>query len=341
MVTERLVRHQRVSTTLLTLDMEGLASLVSSAPTGAVSVGGGSSVLEVDGVPVFVKRIPITDLELAHPRSTANLFDVPTLCQYGMFRLPGPGFSAWRELDANLVVTGGVLAGETESFPLLHHWRVLPGRPPVACEHQDVDAVVAQFGGAPGVRARLEALAGATFSLVLFSEYVPQALADWLTDPLGWAEPFEQQLFDVVAFLRSRELLHMDGHFANMRADDDRVHLVDFGLATSPRFDLSPAERDFAARHVDHDADYAAMRLVNWLITAVCGVPTPTSAGPELEARNKFVRRCADGDIPRDVPAAVATLLARHAPAAARMNDFCSRLFDGDIHAQFPAPSLS
>ena len=114
-----------------------------------------------------------------------------------------------------------------------------------------------------------------------------------------------------------------------MRADDERIYLVDFGLATSPRFDLSNAERDFVARHLDHDADYAAMRLVNWLVITVCGVPVPASGGPV--ARNAYVRRCASGDIPQDVPAAVAGILARHAPAAARMNDFCWRLFDGDI----------
>ena len=140
----------------------------------------------------------------------------------------------------------------------------------MASEHQDVDTVVAKFDGAPGVRARLEALAGPTSSLVLFSEYVPHPLSDWLTDPLERAELSERRLFDIVAILRSRELLHLDGHFANMRAVDDRVHLVDFGLATSPRFDLSPPERDFAARNVAHDADYPAMRLVNWLATAPC-----------------------------------------------------------------------
>lgn len=340
MLRERIVRHERVSATLAGLDAEQLAALVGAAPTGGVSVGGSTSVLTVDGGRVFVKLIPIADLELDHPHSTANLFGVPTYCQYGMFRLAGPGFSAWRELAANRVVTDGVLAGETESFPLLHHWRVMPGRPPVAPEHQDVDAVVAQFEGAPGVRARLEALAGATSSLVLFCEYLPQPLGDWLADPLERAELFERQLFDIVAFLRSRELLHMDGHFTNLRADDERVHLVDFGLATSPRFDLSPTEREFATRNVAHDADYAAMRLVNWLVAAVVGVPAPTSAGDELDARNRYVRGCADGDIPQDVPPAVAAVLARHAPAAARMNDFYSRLHDGDIHAQLPAPSL-
>ncbi|GAA0713869.1 hypothetical protein GCM10010199_13240 [Dactylosporangium roseum] len=145
-----------------------------------------------------------------------------------------------------------------------------------------------------------------------------------------------RQMFDVVAFLRNHELLHMDGHFGNMRADDDRIYLADFGLATSPRFDLSDAERAFVAHHVGHDADYAAMRLVNWLVTTVCGVPVPATGGPV--ARNEYVRRCAAGDIPQGVPASVGGILARHAPAAARMNDFCWRLFDGDIHARYPGP---
>lgn len=220
---------------------------------------------------------------------------------------------------------------------MLHHWRVLLGRPPVALEHRDVDAV-AQFGGAAGVRSRLEELASATSSLVLFSEYVPHALSDWLANPVGRAESFELQLFQIAAFLQSRELLHMDGHFANMRAEDDRVYLVDFGLASSPWFDLSNAERGFVTRNVGHDADYAAMRLVNWLVSTACGVPGPASGGGGVEARNRYVRRCANGDIPQDVPPAVAKILARRAPAAARMNDFSARMFDGNIYAQYPGP---
>ena len=326
-------RHDRTSALLTALNDDELAAVLRSAPANPVGVGGGSSVLDVDGVPVFAKRIPITDRELAHPHSTANLFDLPTYCQYGMYRLGGPGFGAWRELAANVMVTEGVVAGEAESFSLLYHWRVLPGRAPIASEQLDIDAVVAQFGGAPGVRIRFEELAAATSSLVLFLEYVPYPLLDRLTDPVGQAETLERQLFEIVAFLRSRELLHMDGHFGNIRADDDGIYLVDFGLATSPRFDLSNAERDFVAKHVGHDAEYAAMRLVNWLVTTVCGVPVPASDGPV--DRNTYVRRCASGDIPQDVPAAVAEILARHAAAAARMNDFVWRLFDGDIHADY------
>ncbi|GAA3216600.1 serine/threonine protein phosphatase [Dactylosporangium siamense] len=329
----RNLRHDRVSASLAARSDDELTASLRAAPAGAVGVGGGSSVIDVEGAPVFAKRIPITDRELAHPHSTANLFDVPVFCQYGMHTFAGPGFSAWRELAANLAVTEGVLAGEAECFALLHHWRVLPGRPPVADEHLDVDAVVAHFDGSRAVRTRFDELAAATSSLVLFLEFAPFALPDTLTDPVARAATIERQLFDIVGFLGTREILHMDGHFGNIRADDERIYLVDFGLATSPRFDLSAAERAFVARNLGHDADYAAMRLVNWLVTEVCGVPV----GEGVAARNAYAGRCATGDIPSDVPPVVAEILARHAPAAARMNDFIWRLYGGDIHAEYSA----
>lgn len=287
-------------------------------------------------MPVFAKRIPITDRELAQPHSTANLFALPNYCHYGVYRLPGAGFGVWRELAANMLITQEVLSGESESFALLYHWRVLPGRAPVPSHQRDIETVLAQFDGNPAVRVGLEERAAARSSLVLFLEYVPHALLDTLTDPISQAETLERQLFRMAAFLRSRELLHMDGHFGNIRADDERIYLVDFGMALSPRFDLEDSERDFVSEHANHDAQYAAMRLVNWLVTTVCGIPLPASGGPV--ARNMYVRRCASGDIPRDVPAPVAEILARHAAAAERMNDFVWRLNDGELDAKYPGP---
>ena len=139
-----------------------------------------------------------------------------------------------------------------------------------------------------------------------------------------------------MAFLRSSQLLHMDGHFGNMRTDGKRIYLTDFGLATSPRFDLSAAERDFARRHTTHDAAYAAMRLVNWLVTTVCGVPVPAggrSGGTWPAAHRSTYSLRAVG-----TPPVVATILTRHAPAAARMNSFYWRLFDGDLSTEYPGP---
>ncbi|MFD5178722.1 serine/threonine protein phosphatase [Nocardia sp. NPDC058379] len=333
MTVGRSERHWRLAAVLASRNDFQLAELVDAGRVVGVGVGGGAAVADIDGVPVFTKRIPLTDRELANRGSTANLFELPMFCQYGV---GGPSFNAWRELAANIVATEGVLAGETQAFPMLHHWRVLPGRAAVAAEHADIDTVVAALGGSPEVRKRLEALAAATSSLVLFSEYIPSAMPEWLgADPVGKAVVFERQLAEIMAFLRDRELLYMDGHLGNLRADGERVYLTDFGLVTSPRFDLSPAERDFARRHVTHDGDYAAMRLVNWLVTDICGVTTPAGCAPV--ARNAYVRRCAAGDIPADVSPVVAAILARHAPAAAKMNAFYWKLFGGDVHAEYPA----
>jgi hypothetical protein len=329
-ITSRRARHERLSASLAAHRDGDLAALVGTR--AEVGVGGGSTVADVEGTPVFVKRIPLTDRELARPHDTANLFDLPVFCQYGV---GGPSFNAWRELAANRIVTDAVLAGETAAFPLLHHWRVLPGRAPVAAEHADVHATVALMAGSPAVRTRLEALAAATHSLVLFCEHIPHPVDGWLAeDPEAKADAVERQLAAVVGFLRDRELLHMDGHLGNMRTDGERLYLTDFGLVTSPRFDLTPAERDFVRRNAGHDAGYAAMRLVNWLVTSVCGVTVPPDGVPT--ARNAYVRRCAAGDIPADVPPDVAAILSRHAPAAARMNAFYWRLFGGDVQAEYP-----
>lgn len=328
----RRARHETVSSFLAARSDGELAALVENGRAGEVGVGGGSARIDVDGVPVFAKRIPLTDLERANPHSTANLFGVPVFLQYGVV---SPGFSAWRELAANVTVTDAVLSGETESFPLLHHWRVLPGRPHMAAEYADIDAAVAAMGGGTAVRARLEALAAASWSLVLFSELLPCAMIDWLReDPASKAVTVERQLSGIVCVLRDHELLHMDGHFGNIRADGERIFLTDFGLATSPRFDLSAAEQDFVRRNATHDADYAAMRLVNWLVVDVCGVPVPADGIPV--ARNEFVRRLAAGHRPDGVSPAVAAILARHAPAAARMNSFLWKLFDRELDAEYP-----
>lgn len=242
---------------------EELAALLERGEQLGSGVGGGAVLVDVRGVPVFAKRVPLTRRELERPYSTENLFDLPVVCQYG---IGSPGFSAWRELAANQVVTEAVRAGETSGFPLLHHFRVLPGRSPVAELLADVDAAVARLGGSPQIRTRFAELAVAEHSLVLFFQHIPLALTDWLAeDPAGRAAEVERQLTEIAAFLRSRELLHLDVHPGNMRTDGTRVYLVDFGLVTSPRFELSEAEREFARQHARHDDELVAMHLWHFL----------------------------------------------------------------------------
>lgn len=98
MATHRAVRYRRASKTLGSYADLDLQSLVSSAPTSSVGMGGDCRVLDIDGAPVFVKRIPLTDRELTHPRSTRNLFNLPMICQYG---IGSPGLNNWREFDGH------------------------------------------------------------------------------------------------------------------------------------------------------------------------------------------------------------------------------------------------
>lgn len=176
---ERLAAHSAVSTSLALCSDEGLTDLVGAATPLGSGIGGRSSLLEVDGTSVFIKRVPLTDLERLpeNVRSTANIFGLPTFCQYG---IGGPGGGAWRELAVHAMTTNWVLAGECEGFPLMYHWRVLPDSTPLPEELADVERAVAYWGGGSQVRRRIEALQQSSASLALFLEYIPQNLREWL-----------------------------------------------------------------------------------------------------------------------------------------------------------------
>jgi hypothetical protein len=345
----RVVRYGDVSTALALLGDHQLGQLVDAAPALGSGVGGTSALLDIAGVPVFVKRIPLTDLERDpdNAMSTANLFGVPTFCQYGVVLLPAGGFGAWRELAANTMTTNWVLAKQSEAFPLMYHWRVLPGAAQLAEEIADIEGVVAYWGGSAAVQRRLHALAQASASVVLFLEYIPQNLDAWLTSQLA-AGPdavtaacamVQRRLQADVAFMNTNGLLHFDAHFRNILTDGHRLYLADLGLATSPRFDLSTDERDFLALNASHDAAYAMRELLNWIVANVVGIANPATGGPV--ERYDYIRRCAAGARPAGAPEPVAELISRYAPVAAVMNDFYWNFFGETRETPYPAQEIT
>ncbi|XKK39736.1 hypothetical protein HFP72_02335 [Nocardiopsis sp. ARC36] len=178
----RLAAHSAVSTSLALYSDRALRELVDTAVPIGSGIGGTSALLEIAGTPVFVKRVPLTDLERqpGHVRSTANLFELPAFCQYGTGAIGSPGFGAWRELAVHTMTTNWVLAAEHEGFPLMYHWRVLPDSTPLPAELADVERAVAYWGGGTQVRRRIEALRQSSASVALFLEYIPQNLHQWL-----------------------------------------------------------------------------------------------------------------------------------------------------------------
>ncbi|RXR25327.1 protein kinase family protein [Oerskovia turbata] len=339
----RLAAHGAVSTALSLCSDRRLRELVDAATQAGSGIGGATALLEVEGIPVFVKQVRLTDLERRPEslRSTANLFGLPVFCHVGLGAIGSPGFGAWRELAVHVMTTDWVIAGDFEGFPLMHHWRVLPddGRP-LPEELSDVDRAVAYWGGGPEVRRRIEALERSTASVVLFLEYVPQTLHEWMGDRTRAGDEsaeracalVEDELRAGVAFMNARGLLHLDVHFENVLTDGERLYFADFGLAISSRFELAWDEVDFVDEHRDYDRAFTAMYLVNWLAVDRYG------HGPD--ERRTFVRSCAQGERPAGVPSEVAATLVRHAPVAAVMGDYSRRFQRESRVTPFPVEAL-
>ena len=323
----RLRAHGAVSTALALHSDHALRELVDAATPIGVGIGGKSALLEVAGTPVFVKRVPLTDLERQpeHVRSTANLFDLPLFCHYGVGLNGSAGFGAWRELAVHTMTTNWVLAAEHEGFPLMYHWRVLPDTTPLPAELADIDRVVAYWDDRPQVRHRIEAVQDSSASIALFLEYIPQTLHEWLNTQVEAGDEatdraclmVERELAAGTAFMNSRGLLHIDAHFWNILTDGRRLYFGDYGLSLSSAFDLSPEEAAFFDQNQSYDRGFTATYLVNWLLTALYGL-----RGDDRETRAAMARAIAEGEPPEDIPEGAAAVLTRHAPVAAAMSAF-------------------
>ncbi|MFJ3666911.1 protein kinase family protein [Streptomyces sp. NPDC090106] len=338
----RLTAYGHVSTRLSLLSDGQLGEVVAAATPLGEGIGGRSAEADVDGTRVFVKRIPLTDVELCpeNVRSTANLFGLPLFYQYGV---GSAGFGAWRELAAHTMTTNWVLADDCAAFPLMYHWRVLPDSPPEGFTDAfgGLEGAVAHWEGSPAVRRRLEAIGRSAFSLTVFLEHVPHTLAEWLgeQDAFGirgggdgaghrWAE---EALMDVAAFMSSRELVHFDAHFGNILTDGHRLYFTDFGLALSARFDLSADESGFLSAHLAYDRLYIASHLLRFhLLDGVRG---------DAE-RDVFLRDWIAGGRPDGIPPAITALLDRHARRALAVDAFFRRLLTESKRTPFPAAEI-
>ncbi|WP_435858946.1 protein kinase family protein [Streptomyces varsoviensis] len=336
----RLADYGTVSTRLSLLSDRRLGEAVAAATPLGAGLGGRSAELEVDGARVFVKRVPLTDIETRpeNVRSTANVFGLPMFYQYGV---GSAGFGVWRELAVHTMTTNWVLAGEYSGFPLMYHWRVLPDSPPqgFADEFGGIEGAVAHWEGSSAVRRRLQAIGRASASLVLFLEYVPQTLSAWLADRRAAAREadgsayvwVEDDLARGAAFMSSRGLVHFDAHFHNVLTDGQLIYFADFGLALSSGFQLSEDEAEFLARHRSYDACFIPGHLLRHHLPE--GVRGHAS-------HEEFLRAWLAGERPTGVPAEIATLIDRHARASLALDDFHHRLLTTSKRTPYPAAEI-
>ncbi|MET8099657.1 protein kinase family protein [Streptomyces sp. NPDC005236] len=334
----RLAGYGRVATRLSLLSDRRLGEFVAGAAPLGSGIGGRSAELEVDGTRVFVKKVPLTDIEIRpeNARSTANLFGLPMFYQYGV---GSAGFGAWRELAAHVMTTNWVLGNEYEGFPLMYHWRVLPDSPPEGFTDVfgGIDGAVEHWEGSSAVRERLEAIGRSSAALVLFLEHVPGTLADWLHEhrttapedghgaPYVWAE---QALARGTAFMSSRGFVHFDAHFANVLTDGRQLYFADFGLALSSGFELTAAEAEFLSAHRLYDRCHTARHLLRHHLPA----------GPPGDGEYEvFLRDWIAGHRPDGVPHEIAGIVDRNSRAAVTMGEFARRLLTETKRTPYPA----
>jgi hypothetical protein len=335
----RLDRYSALSTQLTLLSDGQLSELAGTAEPLAAGIGGSTSRLDIGGDQVFVKRIPLCDLERRpeNLRSTANFFGLPVFYQYG---LGSAGFGAWRELAVHTMTTNWVLAGQCPNFPLLYHWRVLPDlppRPPGPAEQAELERMVAYWDGSPAVRERLQAIARASSSVVMFGEYFPQTLHDWLGQQLhrgGNAADAacllaERDLQTAISFMNSRGLLHFDAHFNNILADGERLYFADFGLAMGAGFRLAADEARFFAAHRSFDRSYTAAHLVWWL----------EMARRAEQDRDPLISEYWEDRPSVSLPPAAEAIIERLTPLARISGDFLRRLRE-DKKTPYPASEI-
>jgi hypothetical protein len=344
---DRLARFAAISTALALKSNQQLAQFVDEAPQRATGIGGTTATFEIEGIKVFAKRVRLTDLELLPENrgSTANLFQLPT---YYHRNVGSPGFGAWRELAAHAMATGWVISRQLESVPMMYHWRVLLGgsAAPLPGELANIEDVVAYWDGSEALRTRLRALADATASIMIFLEYIPWNLSDWLTEQLvGSSENresackmVEQSLTREIPLMNSLGLLHGDAHFANILTDGSRLYFADFGLAISKRFELSSDEERYLENNTSLDRAYVLANWVNRLVKTW----VPTIGIPHT--RNELVRAVASGQtldalIP-NLSSSVAEIVQRHAPVAAAFNDFYVRLHSESRSTPYPREGI-
>ena len=111
----------KLSSAIAQIDNAHVRSLLEAQETQ--NGWGKSQTIEIERSKVFVKRVPLTDIEYEHMFSTRNVYDLPTYYNYG---IGSAGLGIFRELVTHIKTTNWVLEGAIASFPLLYHYRIIP-----------------------------------------------------------------------------------------------------------------------------------------------------------------------------------------------------------------------
>lgn len=245
-------RYFKLSSQIAQLDNVQLRSLFDHSESNESSTGWGMNHAIVIGESkVFVKRVPVTNIEFDNLFSTRNLYDLPTYCNYGF---GSTGFGVFRELVTHIKTTNWVLSGAIASFPLMYHYRIISlDRRRVDVDRSRLKAYVEYWGNSTNAGNYVLDRANAKYELILFLEYIPHVLETWLLlNPNKLQKPLDD-LRTTITFLRTKGIIHFDAHFRNILTDGKQIYLTDFGLVLDKSFTLTKDEESFFKQNTFYD----------------------------------------------------------------------------------------
>jgi hypothetical protein len=245
-------KYFKLSSQIAELDNAQLHFLFDNSESNESSTGWGiNHVIVLGESKVFVKRVPMTNLEYDNLFSTRNFYDLPTYCNYN---LGSTSFGVFRELVTHIKTTNWVLEGAIATFPLMYHYRIIPfswQRTDAKIKH--LQGYVESWGNSENVRNCVLDRAIANYELVLFIEYIPHILETWLQEnPNKLQKPLDD-LRTTIDFLRTKKIIHFDAHFRNVLTDGEQIYLTDFGLVLDKSFALTSDEESFFEQNTFYD----------------------------------------------------------------------------------------
>ncbi len=270
--------YYKLNTHFVYLDNEQVNSLLEGEPD--THGWGTNHIIKVGKLKVFVKKIPITDLEYNRMFSTKNLYDLPTYYNYGV---GSAGFGVFRELLMHIKTTNWVLQGAIENFPLMYHYRILPR----LGEKKDLDlkwynGYVEYWNSNENIGRYIVDRTNAAYEVALFLEYIPYEFSKWFKKHTEQSGAVIREMSDIITFLRKNGVIHFDAHFNNILTDGNKPYLADFGLALDRRFDLNEVERAFYKKHTYYDYGEVLMCFGEHLLWVYRGLS---------EAKKKKIRQ--------------------------------------------------
>lgn len=266
----RVDRARSISAVIDGLDDTEVRELIEKAESIGVGIGGTTKTARIDGMPVFIKQLPITRSEEADLFATRNRTGLPFVSHYG---IGSPAHGVGRELAAHKLTSAWVRSGEADFFPLLLGWRIIDLKSETDLSEFDGDDPQHRWGTSwPQVKTKLAEMKSVSTSMVLFLEYVPETLGSWvrrsLADGTGEADfaAAVDQIVEAAAWMEKRKFQHFDVHPGNILVREGRLLFTDFGLSLHPDFELTPEEASSMPTHTGFDRDTALMHLFHWVL---------------------------------------------------------------------------